>query len=91
MVMSDELVIKDRDSKLSSRSETSIVNRLVRTDSIVSINNSFTSSVIESAEEVEGIERHEATSIKGVRQKLGNAFGCRFSLVLHFVDANASQ
>ena len=50
MVVTGELIVKHGDSELSSRSKASIVYRLVGTNGIIPVDDSFTSGGIESSE-----------------------------------------
>lgn len=85
VVVTHELVIKDRGTKLTSRSLDTVGELIIRADSIVAENTADT-VFVEAAKQVEGVEGHEATSVEGVGQKLGNALNSGLLFVLHLVD-----
>jgi len=89
-VMPDELVVKNRGTKLWARALYAISERVVRSNGIIAVDDTL-ATLIDAAKQVECIIRHEATAIKSYWQLFSNAC-CRWgSLVLHLVLSDHKQ
>lgn len=86
-VVANELVVKNRCSKLRAWALHAIRNRVVGPNCIVAIHDTF-ATFIDTTEQVKGVVRHEAATVKCHRELLGDALGWRRSLVLHLILTN---
>ena len=82
--MADELVVKDRNTQLRSRSLAAVGFRTVATNCIVAVNNTF-AVLPNSTKQVKIIVRHESATVKSGREQLGQTFNTWLPLVLHAV------
>ena len=82
--MADELVVKDRNTQLRSRSLAAVGFRTVATNCIVAVNNTF-AVLPNSTKQVKSIVRHESATVKSGREQLGQTFNTWLPLVLHAV------
>ena len=86
-VMAYELVVENWGTELHTRALSSISQLVVRTDSIVAEDCSFT-FLIEATKQIKRIVWHKSSAVKSAREEFSDAFSRRLTSVLHYISAN---
>jgi len=87
VVVADELVIEHGHAHRVARALSSVLNTIVRADGIVAVHNTL-AILLQAAKQVEGVERHEASSVEGVAEQLRDGFNRGLFLLRDFVLTN---